>query len=254
MHFSHEVILVLMSICFIAGFVDAIAGGSGLLVVPALLATGLPPQLTIGTNKFAASFGVLCSATTFIRRGIFNPLYWRAAILAVFIGALCGALATQLISSHVFRQLIPIAVIAVAVYMLIPKKSVTESASKTFRPRSSSSAILGTILGFYDGFLGPGTGSFWATLVMAVYKLDLLTASGVARFMNLISNTVALMTFILLGDVDYQLGIFLAIALAAGSYIGANAAIRFGVKFIKPVFLTVVIVLAIHMIYVEWMN
>lgn len=248
-----ETIIFLMFITLLAGYVDGIAGGGGLLVVPALLTAGIPPHFTLGTNKLAASIGVFGSAYTFMRKRLFNPLLWKAAALAALIGSTTGAVVAQLFSNINLQLIMPIILIAVAIYMLInnPAKSLTEP-NIGFQPKPLSSSIMGSVLGFYDGFLGPGTGSFWVTLVMMVYKLDMVQASGVARFMNLISNVAALGTFIYFGSVYFSLGITMGLTYFIGSYMGANSAIRFGAKFIKPLFLLMVVLIAIRLIWQQW--
>jgi uncharacterized membrane protein YfcA len=241
-----------MSIGFLAGFVDAIAGGAGLITVPTLLAMGMPPHMTLGTNKFAATLGVFSSALTFVYRGFFKPWLWVAAIVATFAGALVGASATFIFSAQFLNYFLPIIIILVAVYMLLPRDYLTNAATGAFKPRKRSSMLLGILIGFYDGFLGPGTGSIWTSAIIAVYKLDLLTASAVARFMNFISSITALATFMVLKDVDYSVAILLSLTLILGSLVGANAAIYFGARFIKPIFLVVAIGIAIHLVYRLW--
>jgi uncharacterized membrane protein YfcA len=130
-----------------------------------------------------------------------------------------------------------------------PDKNLDFRHFQHFKPPPLSSFILGKILGCYDGCFGPGTGSFWTCSVMAIYKMDLLSASGVARVMNFISNFTALLTFMVLRNVDYSIGIVMGLGLLAGSYVGARSAIHFGAAFIRPIFLTVVIALAFHLVW-----
>lgn len=241
---------ILMGAGVLAGYIDSIAGGSGLITLPTLLSLGIPPHLALGTNKLAGTFGTFNASRAFIRKKIFNPLLWEAAILATLIGAIIGVLLSHFISAEFLKHFIPLAIILIVIYVAFyaPKKSATNSNPAHFKPRTHSSALMGIILGFYDGFLGPGAGSFWASTLMAVYKLDLLTASAVARFMNFISNFVALITFMILRNVDYRLGICMGIGLFIGAQLGVHSAVRFGPKFIKPVFLIIVSAVAVHMI------
>lgn len=242
-----------MGVGFGASFIDSIAGGGGLLMVPAFLTAGIPPHLTLGTNKLSATMGVATAVRAYIKKGFFKPSLWVAATIAALIGAAIGAIATHFISAKFLQLFLPAAVILVAIYAILPKKKNLKHNDHFYKPKKTSSTFMASIIGFYDGFLGPGTGSFWTSALMYFYKMDMLAASGVARFMNFISNVVALTTFCILGNVDYSLGLAVGVSMIVGSYLGAHSAIKYGSKFIKPVFVTVVILLAIHLIYLEWL-
>lgn len=245
--FPFETYALLALVAFFAGFVDGVAGGGGLLALPALFMTGMPAQLCLGTNKVASTMGVIGSSYAYLRKGLLKPALWKYTIVATLIGSISGVCMVHLISSAFFKKLLPFVILAVVIYMLIPKKIVTEF-PENFKPNKKSGIPLGLGMGFYDGFMGPGTGSFWVTLVMAIYKLDIVTASGIARFMNLISSSVALITFTIFGNVDYYLGLTMGTTYLIGSYIGAHSAIRFGAKFIRPIFLMVVIAIAVKLV------
>lgn len=247
-----ETILFLMFITLLAGYVDGIAGGGGLLVVPALLTAGIPPHYTLGTNKLASSIGVFGSAYAYMRKRHVNPLLWKAAILAALFGSMSGALVAQLFSSINLQTIMPIILIVVAIYMLFDTNKKLTITNANFQPKPLSSSILSGILSFYDGFLGPGTGSFWVTVVMLVYKLDIVQASGVARVMNFVSNITALSTFIYFNNVYFKLGLAMGLTYFVGSYAGANLAIRLGAKFIRPLFLTMVVLIALRLIWIRW--
>ncbi len=241
-----------MFIGFCAAFIDSIAGGGGLLMVPALLTAGIPPHLTLGTNKLAATMGVAMAVKTYLAKGFFNLKLWWSAAIAAFFGAMLGAVSIYFISAQFLQLLLPAIVILVAVYALWPKRIEDYQHNQHYRPKQTVSGLMGAIIGFYDGFLGPGTGSFWTTGVMFFFKMDILAASAVARFMNFVSNIVALATFCILGNVDYKLGLSIGVAMMLGSFCGAQAAVRYGAKFIRPIFVTVVIILALRLIYLEW--
>jgi len=244
---------ILLITAFIAGFVDSIAGGGGLLMMPAMLTAGVPAHLTLGTNKLAATFGTLTAARMCIKRGIFKPHYWWAGIGATFIGAFLGALATWFISAVEIKRYLPVIIIFTALYLLFSHQREGSDTKATDQPQTNiKSVLLGGGLGFYDGLIGPGTGAFWTTAAMAVYKIDLLEAFGVARFMNFISNVVALGTFMLLGQVDYWLGIALGVSLMIGSYIGVHSVLRLGSAFIRPVFMSLVMLISLRLVYMEW--
>jgi len=251
---SYKIFLLLASTGFLGGFVDSIAGGGGLVTLPALLSIGIPPHIALGTNKLAATFGSFNASRIFIQRKILNPYLWQACIIATAIGALIGVMINYFLPAHFLQKFLPILIILVAIYVGIfrPDKNRHFNQFKNFKPSKTSSFLLGNLLGFYDGCFGPGTGSFWTCLVMAKYKMDLLSASGVARVMNFVSNFMALLTFMMLRNIHYTIGIIMGLGLLAGSYVGAHSAIRFGAKFIRPVFLTIVIMMAIHILWQEY--
>lgn len=242
---------ILFSVAFTAGFIDAIAGGGGLLTIPALLTAGLPPHLVLGTNKLSATFGSATASYTFYRRRLFEPVVWRRALIGTAIGAAVGALLAQFMPASWLNQLLPLVVSACGIYLLfskVPAKAAGEAAEIGRRrqwPQSLS-------LGFYDGVAGPGTGAFWTVSSMLLYPLDLLRASGVARTMNFVSNAVALAVFIVAGHVAWVLGIGMGLALMTGAYFGARTAIGGGSRFIRPVFILVVLAMSLRLAWQHW--
>ena len=244
---------LLIGVAFLAGFIDAIAGGGGLLTIPALLTAGLPPHLVLGTNKLCATFGSATASFTFYRRGLFVPRLWRRALLGTALGALSGALLAHWLPSAWLNQMLPVVVFACGLYLLfghIPASSSEETGPiGRFRQWPQSLA-----LGFYDGVAGPGTGSFWTVSTLLLYPLDLLRASGVARSMNFVSNAMALAVFIAAGQVFWVLGLSMGLALMLGAYLGARSAIRGGARFIRPVFLLVVLALTARLVWQHWIG
>ncbi len=248
---------LLLAVAFLAGLVDAIAGGGGLITIPALLSAGMPPHLALGTNKLAGTFGTFSAARAYIRKGLFQPQRWQAPIFATLVGASLGTVAVTLVSAEHLKQFIPILILAAAIYILLPQKTrplPTSATPKAVEPALRTGVPLGGVLGFYDGFAGPGTGAFWTAATMAIYKVDLLRASGIARFMNFVSNIVSLVTFALLSSVDYLLGLSLGLTLMLGAHIGAHSAIRFGAPFIRPIFVVVVIATAARLAWEAWFS
>lgn len=249
-----ELLLLLCSVAFVAGYIDAIAGGGGLLTVPALLTAGLPPHVVLGTNKLAATFGSLTASVTYYRKKLFDPYYWRHSLLFTAIGALIGTLVVDQLSTALLEKLLPILILIAAIYTLFnrmqPDERLTlpDQTPKLFWQQR----IQGLTLGFYDGVAGPGTGAFWMVSTMALYKINLLLTSGVARTMNFVSNGFSLAAFIILGHVHFTLGIAMGLCLMLGAWLGAHSAIRFGSKFIRPVFISVVIAIATRLAWQAW--
>ncbi len=241
-------ILLLGIVALLAGFIDAIAGGGGMLVMPALLSIGMPPHLVVGTNKLVGTFGTFSASLTFIRKGLFQPALWWAMSFGTLVGALFGAVLIDLLSAGTLKTLLPLAILLASGYLIWPRRTppvqTTPAAPITPASRRGVKLLAGGLIGFYDGFIGPGTGAFWMAAAMKLFQLDLVAAAGVARFMNFVSNLTALLTFVILGNVDYTIGLTMGVTLMLGAFIGAHSAIRYGAPFIRPVFLLVVALMA----------
>lgn len=252
--FEPTLLLVLAIVAFSAGFIDAVAGGGGMLTVPALLSLGLPPHVALGTNKLAATFASSTAAFTYYRKRLFKPRCWHRAFVSTLIGATLGTLFVDLITTEWLEKILPLVILAAAIYTIWHK---TPDANKNEMPEpcpvfNKKQYGQGLILGFYDGVAGPGTGAFWTVSSMALYRLNILLASGLSKAMNFTSNFTSLVTFAVLGHIDWVLGLTMGICLMAGAFVGAHSAIRFGAKFIRPVFVTVVSILAVKLAYEAW--
>lgn len=245
------VLLALAAVAFIAGFIDAIAGGGGLLTIPALLTAGVPPHMALGTNKLSSTFGAAIASFTFYRRKLFLPAQWRNAMVATALGALLGAAAAHLMPAQWLNQMLPVVVFACGLYLLFGKQPQVAAGDPQPIPRRRQWPQ-GLALGFYDGVAGPGTGAFWTVSSLLLYPLDLLRASGVARNMNFISNACALSLFIVSGQVAWLLGLSMGAALMLGASLGARLAIRGGNRFIRPVFIAVVLALTVRLAWQHW--
>lgn len=238
---------VLFAAAFIAGLVDAIAGGGGLITVPALLAVGLPPQMALGTNKLQASFGSGSAMFHFIRAGRINLRDCIGGVIWTGIGAGLGAWAVQLLDPGLLRPLIPWLLAAIAIYTLLTPKLGQDD----IHTRWSSGPfylVFGISIGFYDGFLGPGTGSFWAMAFMLVLGYSLVRATAYTKVMNFTSNATALLFFLLAGQVQIVVGLVMGVGQFLGARIGARLVIRKGASFVRPVFITMVLAVLIKLI------
>lgn len=247
-------LLILCVVAFSAGFIDAIAGGGGLLTVPALLTAGLPPHMVLGTNKLAATFGSLIASVTYYRKKLFNPTYWRRSLLYTAIGAVLGTVVVDMITKEQLEKILPVLILLAAFYTLFNRLQPDDQLQLPEQNRKLfwQQRLQGLTLGFYDGIAGPGTGAFWMVSTMALYRINLLLTCGVARTMNFISNGFSLVAFIALGHVHFMLGIAMGVCLMAGAYLGAHSAIRFGSRFIRPVFISVVIAIALRLAWQAW--
>lgn len=242
------ILALLGGVGVIAGFVDAVAGGGGLIALPALLSAGLPPVAALATNKAQSIVGTFAAAFTFWRQGYVNLKALVPAILATYLGAFAGANVVKAIDTSALSVLVPVAVIAVALYFTFSPsiKDVDRAARLDF---TRFVPLLGLVVGFYDGIFGPGTGSFFLLAFVALFGLGAARASGHAKVLNVTSNLAALSLFAFTGDIVWPVAIAMAIGQLIGGYLGALTGIRFGAKFIRPVVIVVSIALAIKLLF-----
>lgn len=235
----------------LAGLVDSIAGGGGLITVPALLAAGLPPQLVLGTNKLQASFGSFTAAVNYTRQGMVDLRQSAWGVGFTFLGAVAGACVVQSLPGELLKRIIPLLLLAIVVYMLA-RPSLGELDLRPRMPAVAFYAVFGLAIGFYDGFFGPGTGSFWLIALMLGLGLNVTRATGTTKVMNFTSNIVALTVFAIGGHVQIAIGMTMAVGEILGAMIGSTMVIRRGARFIRPVFLTVVVLTTIKLLYDAW--
>jgi uncharacterized membrane protein YfcA len=232
----------------LAGFVDAISGGGGLILVPALFAVfpGAAPATLFGTNKGASVWGTAWAAAQYARR---VELPWAAllpAVLAAGIGAFAGAWAVTLVPPDGFRRALPFVLGAVLAYTLW-RKDLGRVHAPRHAPRAQAliASSIGLAIGFYDGFFGPGTGSFFVFLFVRALGFDFLHASASAKLLNTATNASALLLFGLKGHVWWHLALIMAVANVAGSFAGTRLALRHGAGFVRAVFVVVVAALIV---------
>ena len=238
---------------FCAGFVDSIAGGGGLISLPVLLSIGLPPQLALGTNKLQGTFGTFSSSLNYVRSGKVDLSELVAGVLFTFCGAALGAWLIQSLDPGFIKHLIPIMLIAVFVYT-VWSKDIGVKPRSAVMGRRIFFFLFGTSLGFYDGFFGPGTGSFWTVALMMLLGYDMTRAAGATRIMNFTSNIVALTVFITGRNVLYTAGLCMALVQIIGARIGSRLAIQKGARFIRPIFLTVVFLTIARLGYLNYVQ
>lgn len=248
----HDLMYAFLSVIGLSsGFLSAIAGGSSLIVLPVLLLMGIPPQIALGTNKLYTTASLFTSAYYFLRHGLFKPRFWMSAIIATVIGTLLGTGLTQIFSNETLKMILPILIAIVAIYLLIPKKPSTLSHPPA-KVDGWASLLTSNCLGIYSGFLGAGTGSLWTTIANGLYGINIMEASALSRFMCFISNLVALVVLITLGQVDYKMGIVLSISGAMGAYLGSRLAIRWGAKFMRTMLVSSTLFIAGNLLVANW--
>ena len=241
-HVGPTELALLCLAAFTGGAVDAIAGGGGIITVPALLAVGLPPHFALGTNKGQSVWGSAAAIVRYARAGLVDR---RAALLSfplALVGSALGALLVLQIKPGVLRPLVLVLLVAAAIFLAF----VRMPSAKEEKPRHRSAAILGSIaflVGGYDGFFGPGTGTFLIVLYVAFLGISLSRASADAKVVNCASNFAALVVFSIQGVVVWSLAAPMLVAQVAGGWTGAHLAIRGGNRFIRLVVIVVALAL-----------
>lgn len=248
MELTPKMLLIVIVGVFLASFVDGVAGGGGIISVPTYFLAGLPAHLALGTNKLSSGIGTAVSAARFVRGGYVD---WKLALPSVAL-ALWGAhLGTrlQLALDETYLKWLLLLVLPLVAFVVLRQKKLPEERGEL--PAARRAAIVwgaSFVVGAYDGFYGPGTGTFLILIFCNLAKLDLRTASGNVKLVNLASNIGALFTSLMAGKVFLVLGLIGALASIAGHYIGSGLAIKNGSRIVRPVILLVLALLAIKVI------
>ena len=244
---SLEVLLLLFAVGGVAGFVDSIAGGGGLLSVPALLAAGLAPTAALATNKVQSSFGAGSAAWNYARRGAVRPRDLAPAIATTFVGAAGGTILVQQVDPGVLETVLPFLVLAIAVYFLVRPDA--GEVSRTARiGRGPFAATAAPAIGFYDGFFGPGTGSFFALSFVTLRGHDLTRATAHTKVLNLTSNVAALAFFALGGAPVWTVGLVMAVGQFTGARLGSNLVLARGARLVRPLLVVVSVAISIRLL------
>lgn len=244
--------VILFPLIFLAGFVDSIAGGGGLISLPAYLFIGVPSHYALGTNKLSSTIGTIFSTLRYAHGRTIVYSIGIPSVVGSLIGSYIGSKLALFLSDDVLKIvlafLIPIA--AVIVFLSRPRGNGEKKDEKVYTNAKTIiiSALIGLAIGTYDGFFGPGTGTFLIIFYVSILSLDHVSASGTAKIVNLASNIGALATFIAGGKVFYSLGLPAALFGVAGNWLGSGVALKKGAKVIKPVMLAVLILLFIKII------
>ena len=245
MHVTLNMLLIICPLIFIGGFIDSIAGGGGLISLPSYLFIGLPIHFALGTNKFSSSIGTLFSTLRFIKSG---KVHYKSAIISVFgalLGSFIGAKAALALDERYLRYFLIIFLPIIAVFILT-KRGFGEKSSYVTLSNTKLvilSALSGFVIGAYDGFFGPGAGTFLILIYTTILGFNITVASGNAKIVNLASNVSAVIAFIIGGKVAFTVGIPAALFGILGNWIGAGLAVKNGARIIKPVFICVLVLL-----------
>jgi uncharacterized protein len=228
---------VLTATAVLTGFIDAIAGGGGLIMVPALLFAGVPPLGALATNKLQSVFGTAVAMRNFARAGLVDWRENKLTLLLVFAGAVGGVLLVQAIGGKALGLIIPILLVLAALYILLSPRMSDEDAHQRLSP--AGFAPVGGAIGFYDGFFGPGTGTFMTTALVGLRGHGLTKATALTKMFNFASNVAAVILFAIGGQMLWLLGLAMAAGAMAGGWIGSHTAMRFGARVIRPLLVVI---------------
>lgn len=248
MELTPKMLIIVIVGVFLASFVDGVAGGGGIISVPTYFLAGLPAHLALGTNKLSACFGAAVSAGRFAKSGYVN---WKLALPSVALALLGSHLGTRLqlmLDERILKWLL-LVVLPVVAFVVLRQRKLPEEPGEIAPRRQAVIVLLASlIVGAYDGFYGPGTGTFLVLIFCGLAKLDVRTASGNVKIVNLASNVGSLFTSLAAGKVFIALGLIGAVSSIAGGFLGSGLAIRDGSKIVRPVILLVLLLLAVKVI------
>lgn len=242
---------IILPTVFLAGVVDSMAGGGGLLSVPAYMAAGLPPHMVLGNNKFSSSIGTLFATLRYHQEQLIDTRVAMLSGVFALVGAMAGSRAVLLVNPGFLRYLLLVLIPLIAAFSLLNPSLGKHnlSAGQPAGRKHTLAACAGLLIGFYDGFYGPGTGTFLILFYTLTLKYDFVTANANTKVVNLASNLGALAVFIAKGQVLYLIGVPAMAAGVAGNLIGAQLVLKKGNRAIRPIFIGVLILLLAKIVY-----
>jgi uncharacterized protein len=247
---THLAVLLILA-AFLAGFVDAIAGGGGLITVPVLLLAGASPIEALATNKLQGCFGAASSVVTYARAGHVRPMQQIGMALVAALAGAAGAMVAHLMSAAALRVIMPVVLVAVALFFAF-KPGLTD-ADRVQRIRPAVFAFTAVpMVGLYDGFFGPGAGSFYMLGFVMLAGFGVLKATAHTKMLNFASNLGSLLVFAAGGGIWWRIGLAMALAQVAGAAIGARLAMRIGARLIKPLLVISSTALALRLLWQVW--
>jgi len=252
-HLTYQVLFILFMTGLVAGTIDAIAGGGGLISLPMLLSVGVPPHIALGTNKIQGSVGTFTAVCSYYHAGLFNFKTIYKGLIFGFIGTVLGALTGQFISSDVLKQILPILLVIIFIFTVCSPKLGIEDRKTSFNEFYFYS-IFGFILGFYDGFFGPGTGTLWLFSLTCFLGYHIQKATAYTKVFNLKSNLIATACFALGQNIDYRIALCMSVGQLIGGSLGARLAIKKGARLIRPIFISVVLSTVILLFYKSYLT
>ncbi len=231
----------------LAGFVDSIAGGGGLLALPALLLAGLDPVAALATNKLQGTFGTASATFAYWRKGHVDFKSSWKAVAATFVAAMLGVAAVHLAPTNLLKAILPIVLILIALYFAFAPRLGAHAQAPRLSQTAMNFAVLPAI-GFYDGIFGPGTGSFFLLGLVTLAGSSLIAAAGKTRLLNFTSNIAALVAFAFTGKIIWVVGLSMGVAQVIGAQLGAHVAMKNGAKIIRPLLVLVCSAVAVKLL------
>jgi uncharacterized membrane protein YfcA len=242
-----ELVAILGAVALLAGLIDAIAGGGGLLTVPALMVAGFDPVQAIATNKLQGTFGTASATFAFARARLIEwRSIWPLALIAA-AGSVVGALGVQFLSRPVLEAVVPVLLVSVALYFALSRK-VQDRDAKARMPRAAFALLVPPVVGLYDGIFGPGAGSFYMLAFVTLLGFGVVRATAHTKLLNFSSNAASLGLYIALGAVVWPVGLVMAGASLVGAQIGSKLALRLGSRLIRPLLVMVCCALAVRLL------
>ncbi len=239
MQLTLSMFLIVCPLVFLAGFVDAIAGGGGIISLPAFMIAGLPVHNALGTNKLAASFGATVSAVRYGKQGYIKYKQVLPAVLFAYAGSSLGSRCALLIDERVFKFIMLVVIPVTAAFLIFRKKIFDEKEPFDVKKTVLISCAVSLVVGFYDGIYGPGTGTFLILLFTNLAHMKLTEANGAAKAINLTTNIASLVVYIINGVVIFPLGLAAGAFNLVGSYLGTKCFDKGGAKVVRPIMLGV---------------
>ncbi|MGE4283137.1 MAG: sulfite exporter TauE/SafE family protein [Clostridia bacterium] len=242
--------LIVCPLVFLAGLTDGIAGGGGLISLPAYLLAGVPPHMALGTNKLSSCIGTAASTFRFYKNGYMDMQLGIFSIIFALFGSAIGSSVVLLLDEKVISHLMIVILPIVSFYVLRNKNLNNQQVNRQSDRRKDIllATLISFLIGGYDGFYGPGTGTFFILAFTGIINLDVKTAAGNSKLVNLASNVAAVTVFLLHGKVIFLLGICASVFSIAGHYFGAGLVINKGVKIVRPIIIVVLVALFIKIV------
>jgi uncharacterized membrane protein YfcA len=240
--FNLPIDILLTTVAFIAGTIDALAGGGGLITVPALLMTGMNPVMALGTNKLQSAIGEFSAVLHFMKQKQVSYSVLTFGLIFTIIGSIIGTIALQITPIKQLEKIIPFLLLGILIYYIINQHRKNTYSNEYLQPSNKRFFYLGSVIGFYNGFFGPGTGSIWAIALMKVFKLGLKKATIYAKPLNLVGNLTALSIFIIGGQIDFIAAFLMGCGSFIGGRFGANLVMYKNLQWLKAAFLSLMII------------
>lgn len=246
---TQSLLLLVFLMGAVAGFVDSIAGGGGLITVPTLLFTGLDPLAALGTNKLQSAMGEITASANYIAKKqlSFNGLL--GGLIYTVIGSTLGAVAVSYLPKQLLEMLIPILLLAITVYSIFSKKLRSIESMKPLISKQTFYLACGLVIGFYNGFFGPGVGSIWIVAFIILLGYTVKQASMATKPLNLVGNLSSLVYFIHIGKINFIYGLTMGAGQIVGAFFGSYVVLKNGDRIVRPVFITVCLVVSAKLIY-----